>query len=447
MSARTGVRSREAEPERRRARAVSTQPLYEGLRPRWSGLDRAGVVAHQRLRLHGAMLDAANRGDAMRTSVAELARLAGVSKRTVYDCFGSKEELFLATYDYVLMRSIALMRRESSVAGLDSDGQLAIALRALLTGVDADPGAARIALVETLSAGPAALARLEHGRRLFEAMTASALPHGDALPPLVLKGIVGGVERVLRARVVDGGVPELLGHAGDLAAWVRRYEAHPARRAAAVHGSPVARRPTDWRAWLRCEDPRTRLLRVAATLAAREGHAALTPERIVHEARLPPAAFEDSFESAEDCFLASLDLLVGVEALAVAMRAGVAEPDWRVALARGLHALLAHIAAHPVLGRAAFVEAFTLHPATLERRAALARRFADACLERVPACQAPSPLVIELACGAISTLIHHLVASGARRALPTIAGDVCFVALAAIVGAEEAASVVVSALA
>jgi AcrR family transcriptional regulator len=441
LSARAPVHSPQQELERSRQ---APPPLYKGLQPRWSGLDRSEVVAHQRLRLYGAMLEAAGHRGAMHTSVAEIARLAGVSKRTVYDCFGSKEELFLATYDFVLTRTLARIRREAADPG--PDGELCGAFRGLLASVEGEPAAARIALVESLRAGPAARARLERSRRVFEAMTASGLPHGESIPPLVVKGIVGGVERVLRARVIGGFAEQLHVCAPEIAAWARRHEARAARRAAAV-GAAAAPRPVDWSAWLLCEDSRTRLLRVTAALAGREGYLALTPERIARQARLPDGVVEESFGSVEECFLASLELLMGVEALAVALRASAAERDWRIAIARGVAALLAHIALHPVLGRIAFVEVFALAPETLERRSAIGRRFAEAWLERVPGSQLPSPLAAELAGGALWTLIHHCVAPGARRALPRIAGQAAFMALAVALGAEEAADAVDSAFA
>lgn len=443
MSARTGVGSSQTAPTGEAGLATSVEPLYKGLQPRWCGLDRDGVIAHQRLRLHGAMLEAASRGSARQTSVAEIARLAGVSKRTVYDCFGSKEQLFLATYDFVLMRTLARIRRETAAPG--PDGELCAAFHGLLASVDADPSGARLALVETLGAGRPALERLARSRRVFEAMTASGLPHGDALPPLLVKGIVGGIERVLRARVIDGDVRELPPQAKEIAAWARRYEAGPARVAAAVTARTPSLRSVDWNAWLACEDARTRVLRVTAMLAGREGYEALTVARIAEEARVPDRAIEDVYGSVEECFIASLELLMGVEALAVAVRASTAERDWRIAIARGLRALFCHIATHPVLGRIAFVEVFALAPETLERRSAIGRRFAEMWLERVPSRLLPSALVAELTGGAVWTLIHHCVAPGERRSLPAVASQAAFMALGSMIDAEDAARAVRSA--
>lgn len=409
-------------------------PLYKGLQPRWCGLDREGVAAHQRLRLHGAMLQAATEAGALRTSVAEIARMAGVSKRTVYDRFGGKQELFLSTYDFAVARAVTRMRKAHAAAD-DPAGTLCAAFQALLEILAEEPGAARIALVETLGAGPAALARIDRSRRVFETMTATALPHGRDVSPLVIKGIVGGVERVVRARLLAGAAPELSGCALELARWVNVHDAAAPLPKLAPSQAPA--RPIDWKAWLQAPDERVRLLRVTAAIAGREGYAALCPQRIVRMARLPERTVEDH-GGVEECFLACLELLMGVEALAVVARASNAEQDWRFAIVRGVQALLAHLAAHPVLAQIAFIEAFELGAETLERRAAIGRRFAELLRARVPASQLPSELSGELAGGAVWTVIHHCIASDARHSLSAVASEACFLALAPMLGAAQA---------
>ena len=51
------------------------------------------VAAIQRERLRGAVIHAVATGGYRATSTRELCRLAGVSKRTLYERFGSKENL------------------------------------------------------------------------------------------------------------------------------------------------------------------------------------------------------------------------------------------------------------------------------------------------------------------------------------------------------------------
>jgi hypothetical protein len=67
----------------------------------------------------------------------------------------------------------------------------------------------RVALVEVLAAGPAALARMRRTRLIFEQLvnaSFSEAPDDGALPPLVAKGIVCGVERITSQRLS----PEML---------------------------------------------------------------------------------------------------------------------------------------------------------------------------------------------------------------------------------------------
>ncbi|HEY1687431.1 MAG TPA: helix-turn-helix domain-containing protein [Solirubrobacteraceae bacterium] len=436
MSSETGIACATAGAQS--AGGAPPAPLYKGLQPRWCGLDSDGVAAHQRLRLHGAMLQAATEKGALRTSVAEVARMAGVSKRTVYDRFSGKQELFLSTYDFAVARAVARIRAAHAAAG-DAAGALCAAFQEFLEILAEEPGAARIALVETLGAGPAALARVDRNRRVFETMIAAALPRGRDVSPLVLKGIVGGMERVVRARLLNGTAAELADCAPELARWVHFHSAATLQSEIASLSGHAVSRPVDWRAWLRPQDERTRLLRVTAALAGREGYASLTPQRLAHAAQLPEKIVDECHGGVEECFLASLELLMGVEALAVVIRASNAEQDWRFAIARGVQALLAHLTAHPVLARIAFIEAFGLGPETLDRRAAIGRRFTDLLLQRVPASQRPTELTAELAGGAVWTVIHHCIARDAKHALPRIADEACILALAPMLGGEQAA--------
>ena len=150
-------------PKRTRPR-----PLYPRLQPRWCGLDHEGVEKNQRLRLIGAMIDVAGskRGYAG-ANIKLLSALAGVSRQTYYERFGTTEACFLATYEYVVGRAA---RRVSAAyrSEEDSECKLRAAFDAYASEVMAEPKAARLALVEVLSAGPSALAERERARQAFE---------------------------------------------------------------------------------------------------------------------------------------------------------------------------------------------------------------------------------------------------------------------------------------
>jgi AcrR family transcriptional regulator len=79
-------------------------PLYPKLRPRPNGPPHEQIVANQRYRLCGAMIAAVAAHGYARTSVAQLCRLAGVSKRTFYEQFEDKQDCFLASVESCIAR-------------------------------------------------------------------------------------------------------------------------------------------------------------------------------------------------------------------------------------------------------------------------------------------------------------------------------------------------------
>ena len=143
----------------------------------------------------------------------QLSALAGVSTRTLYDLFAEgKQECLLSTYD-AAMRRLARRVALAYISEHRWERRLARAVDAFACEVRDEPAVARLVLVEVFAAGPGALERMEHAHSLFEGMinlsfrqTAAGEP-----PPLVVKGVVAGLARVARARLLDGRAVELPG--------------------------------------------------------------------------------------------------------------------------------------------------------------------------------------------------------------------------------------------
>src|SRR5690242_16547313 len=72
-------------------------PLYKRLPRGPHRLGRRAVAQHQRLRIHGAMVQAVASGGYEALSVRQVIALAGVSRRSFYEQFASKQDCFLAT--------------------------------------------------------------------------------------------------------------------------------------------------------------------------------------------------------------------------------------------------------------------------------------------------------------------------------------------------------------
>jgi AcrR family transcriptional regulator len=418
---------------------ITTVPLYRKLRPRPHGPGKDEVERNQRARLCGATIEAVAARGYEATSVAELSRLAGVSKRTFYEQFDNKEACFLATHETIVRRAIvrvASAQREEQ----DWEAGMRRAFEEFVRAAIERPKVARLVLVDALVAGPAALAQTDRARRKFEQMVVSGFeraPHGVGLPLTVARGIVYGVEHVVRRSVLGGETGESSDLAGELAQWAL---AHGSEAIAEL--SPPAPAPRDRaRRWprmrARADDERGRILRAAAEIAANEGHAHISPLEIVDRAGVSERAFNACYESAEECLLDALDM-VGLEALISAAAASRAAGDGPRGAYCGIAALLDRIAEDPVLLGAILVDALPEGAATLERRERMLQRYVDLLASRLPHRLRPPGVLAQATVGALWGLIRHYVAASAPHVLSELAGQAAYVALAPVVGSESA---------
>ncbi|MBA3809511.1 MAG: helix-turn-helix transcriptional regulator [Solirubrobacterales bacterium] len=159
------------------------------------------------------------------TTVRELSATAGVSTRTLYERFGgpegSKQQCFLTTFDALVDGAVGRIAA-SRVGERDWREHLHDAFTAFAQELARDPNGSRMVLVEALGAGPAGLQRMEQLSAQFEAMVSSCLaqaPGGPAVSPLMVKGIVAGVMRVSRVRLMRDHPEELPGLADELLEW------------------------------------------------------------------------------------------------------------------------------------------------------------------------------------------------------------------------------------
>jgi AcrR family transcriptional regulator len=132
------------------------------------GLPREAVTDSQRVRILAAMIEVVAARGYTDTRVVDVIGTAGVSRKTFYELFDSKEDCFLAAYDILLGR--ALEQAEAGFTGRPGASwpeRIEAGLRAVLAHLAAHPEEARFALVEVLAAGPKALARRDAALRQF----------------------------------------------------------------------------------------------------------------------------------------------------------------------------------------------------------------------------------------------------------------------------------------
>ena len=416
------------------------EPLYVKLRPGPNGLEHGAVAGNQRSRLIGAMIEEVGERGYAGATLARLVALAGVSKRAFHELFQTKEAYFLATYDAIVANAVRRIGAAHRCEG-DWQARLRAGFAAYAAEVVEEPKAARLVLVEVLAAGPAALARMGRTRLIFEEMLGASFreaPDGVTLPPLIAKGIVCGVERITRQRLLAGDVADLPALADELLAWALSYCSPAAAGLGAVSSAEQRDGLAPCCPRARSEGDRARLLRCAAQIAATGGYTQLSPARIARDAGVTEARFDELFESSEQCFLDALDRL-SLEALVCTTRAAQ-KTGGSTAVHAGVAALMRHIATTPVLVQVAFVEIFALGPTGIERRERLLGQFTDQLMRVLP--QSPSRLVAEASVGAVWGTVHHHVTRGATHLLPGLADHVTYIALAPVIGGEAAAEVI-----
>ncbi len=427
--------------------APGSSPLYRKLRPRPNGPTREEVENNQRSRLQGATIEAMDKRGYEATSVAELCRLAGVSKRTFYEQFHNKEQCFLSTFDRVAgcgIERIAAARGEAPGwdAGLHS------MIGALAQAVLDVPKAARLVLLEAQAAGPATLARRDSVRRGIERMLVASFDEtgcGVTLPAAVAAGIVCGIERTVRGCLRGGRSAEIVRLTDELAEWALPYGSPALADLVPAALGPKARSSSTIapRPGARHGSGHMRIVRAAAEITAEEGYEELTAAKIARRAGIAEAAFWAAYRSTEECYLDALDR-VCLEALLASVRAARTAEDPLVGMHRGLSALLQCVAHDPVLRSVAFVEVFAAGPDAVE----CSERFFDRLMDLLTECLVPSRETPGVALETSSGALWGLVSDHALRGdvdLCALAPHASYLALTPLVGAEAAVRAITAA--
>lgn len=429
--------------------AEATQPLYRKLRAREAGLSREQVHAHQRLRLQGAMIEAVAAHGYASTTVDELVGLAGVSTRTLYERFGGKRECFLATYDVIIAQGVGRIvdAWRQSAGSADWDERLVRAFDQFVDEIVSTPKPAQLALVEALAVGGQALPRLQASQRRFEEMISRSLqlaPEGSTLPPIVLEAVVHGIWHVSRLCLMEGRPEQMRGLGPRLLEWLLRYRSP---RIAEIERSAPLPQPEQRRVAPSAVrqiqgGARRRALAATVQIAGRQGYEALSLPRIAQEAALEVEELAEMYESAEQCFMAGLEML-SARVLACALRAVGGplprEPDeWARALHISVTALLGEIAEDPVLARDLFIEVLATGPAGAEQRVRIMRGFATLLSRRAKPLGELSEPIADAIAGSIWGIIHDRVVRGEPHTLPALADQVSYIILAPLIGAEDA---------
>ena len=180
------------------------------------------MTESQRNRIHQAMIEVVSERGYPETRVVDVIGVAGVSRKTFYELFDSKEDCFLAAYDGLLENLL----RETTTAFESRPGaswaeRAATGLRALLEHLAKHPDEARFAIVEVLAAGPKALSRRDAALRQFTGfLEAGRAETSVELPGITSLALAGGVNELLYSEILHGAAGRLPSRLPDLVYWI-----------------------------------------------------------------------------------------------------------------------------------------------------------------------------------------------------------------------------------
>ena len=438
-------------------------------------LTREEVANNQRLRLQEGMIDAIGEKGYSATTVSDVIRRAGVSRKAFYEHFANKEECFLATYDAIA----AVGRRSTAMAFRRAQGlpdSVQAALGELIELAIARPEALRVLMVEIGAAGPAGIERREQLVVRYEDFLRDSLglPAGPGpIPNPILRGVVGGILHTIYAHLRRGERKQLRKRLPDLVNWATAYwpapaaimtlvdpapgELHLDRTGGRAPGSLSLGAATSYRRRLpRGENgmprsfvihsQRERILDAVTNLTARGGYAALTVEGIAAEAAVSLQAFYEHFGDKEDAFLVAYE--VGADkALALVENAYDTQPDWRYGVRAGLAALFNFLADEPAFAHMAMIDVLAASERSTARAFKGAAPYAQMLqpgLEMGPNGQRVPGVTIEAIAGGLFELMLHHSLQRRMHELPVMVPRATYFALAPFVGAEAAGDVATS---
>jgi AcrR family transcriptional regulator len=175
-------------------------------------LPREFVASHKRRRMMDAIAELTAEGGYEATKIADIVRRAAVARKTLYDNFDGKEDLFLSAID----ATVAEMRAVVEAACLEADsaeGGIVDGIAALLDFVAEHPSASRMCMVEAISATPSSARLYDAAVRDFVELFRRNAPKGSDLPETIEESLVGGVAWILQLQIRRGEAeraPELL---------------------------------------------------------------------------------------------------------------------------------------------------------------------------------------------------------------------------------------------
>jgi AcrR family transcriptional regulator len=182
-------------------RAKATSGAKANAVPVRPALSREFVAVHKRRRIMDAIAELTAEQGYDATKIGDIVRRAGVARKTLYDNFEGKEEVFLAAFDAAVEEALARIEADCAEVEGDWEERVQAGLASFLRYVAENPALARMCMIEALSATQAATERYEAAMQRFVDLTKRAVPQDDQLPETIEETLVGGVAWIVYQQI------------------------------------------------------------------------------------------------------------------------------------------------------------------------------------------------------------------------------------------------------
>jgi AcrR family transcriptional regulator len=397
------------------------------------GTSAEEVAKNQRERLFAAMVATVAAKGYEPTRVADLVELSGVSSRSFYDLFGSKEACFAATLEELLGATIqALEHAEDPNASWEE--RLRQTYEAFAAIVVAQPASATICLSEAYAAGPAARAPVERAIEALERMTRSRLsesPERAGMPEEMIIAHVGALQEIARTRLREGKPGAIGALVPELVDLMLSYRPPPQPLRLAT------RSPSFGPESVAAHDDAERALRAFAVAVAEHGYAGVTIHEVARLGAMSPTTFYANFRDKQDAMLAAIDS--GMAQLrTAAITTFQRSPGWAGGVRAAIGSMLNFLASRPAMAHLLAVEVYAAGPEALRRRGQAARPMASLLAQGFARSPETPPITAELVIGAIAGLVRRRLLEGGPDALPGLAPVCTYIALSPFLGPDQA---------
>ncbi len=176
-------------------------------------LPREFVAGHKRRRMMDAIAELTAEQGYETTKIADIVRRAAVARKTLYDNFDGKEDLFLSAITSALTEMRLVVEEACERSTGESDDGIVAGLEALLGYVARHPAASRMCMVEAISATPSSARLYDAGVHQFVELLEKWAPRETDLPDTTEESLVGGIAWILQLQIRKGEAaraPELL---------------------------------------------------------------------------------------------------------------------------------------------------------------------------------------------------------------------------------------------